>query len=280
MLTESSETSASPRKGAPIKPAALTVPGHARDYAIGEQDLHRIAADIDRDGYAMLENFLSPDEVKSIQGYITGKVAEAGNQYVGLIGRPAVEDSLLGKISDSPAFQKALHRLYEIEVKKDAPDQGLYQVVRCLRGETGKVHSYYFHYDSYVVTALIPVHIPKEGQTGDLVLSVNRRPLRTSYLLNVIDKVLINNKFGQKILKSLALKDGFGFRRVKMIPGNLYFFWGCRTLHANEPCDVNHTRATALFHFGDLYAGSGMRKYTGKAQYRAAALTPSAAEPQ
>jgi hypothetical protein len=32
-----------------------------------------------------------------------------------------------------------------------------------------------------------------------------------------------------------------------MIPGNLYFFWGYRTVHANEACDPDKIRATALW---------------------------------
>jgi hypothetical protein len=41
-----------------------------------------------------------------------------------------------------------------------------------------------------------------------------------------------------------------------LVPGTIYFFWGYRSLHANQPCDPEFRRATALFHFGDPHARS------------------------
>ena len=39
--------------------------------------------------------------------------------------------------------------------------------------------------------------------------------------------------------------------RIKMVPGNLYLFWGYRSVHTNEPCDPASIRATALFHYAN-----------------------------
>lgn len=244
-----------------------------------ETDIVRVVADIDKNGYGVVENFLTPQTVRELQDFITSSVERGGNQYLGLIGKEAVQSTALEMLSDSPAFNHLLHRVYELGMKKAAPKQNLYQVVRCLKGESGLVHSYYFHYDSYIVTALIPIHIPTNGQTGDLVMSVKRRPFRSSYLRNLIDKVVINNKFTQKMLKGFAIKETHGFKKVKMIPGNIYFFWGYNTVHANEPCDIHHIRATALFHFGDPYTDVGLRKITGRARIRAEDNTPAIATP-
>jgi hypothetical protein len=46
--------------------------------------------------------------------------------------------------------------------------------------------------------------------------------------------------------------------RIKMVPGNIYFFWGYRSIHANEACDPTKVRATALFHFANPHAGSNL----------------------
>ena len=35
--------------------------------------------------------------------------------------------------------------------------------------------------------------------------------------------------------------------RVKMIPGNIYLFWGYRSIHANEPCDADKDRGDSSF---------------------------------
>ncbi len=245
---------------------------------LSETQIEQIVADINRSGYGVVENFLSPQTVSSLQDFISTSVERGGNQYLGLIGKEAVQSTALEMLSDSPAFNRLMHRVYEFGMKKPAPSQSLYQVVRCLKGESGLVHSYYFHYDSYIVTALIPIHIPTSGQTGDLVMSLKRRPFRSSYVRNLVDKVLINNKFTQKMLKGFAISETHGFRKVKMIPGNIYFFWGYNTVHANEPCDINQIRATALFHFGDPYTNVGLRKITGRAQIRAEAAAEAAVE--
>jgi len=54
-----------------------------------------------------------------------------------------------------------------------------------------------------------------------------------------------------------------------MVAGNLYLFWGYLSVHANEPCDPDKIRATALFHFGYPHTGTALRRFTGKARVRA-----------
>ena len=61
-------------------------------------------------------------------------------------------------------------------------EQSVFQVLRCLKGKSGLKHALRFHYDSYVVTALLPVIIPSQGSAGHLVMAPNWRPVRSSYL--------------------------------------------------------------------------------------------------
>ena len=48
--------------------------------------------------------------------------------------------------------------------------------------------------------------------------------------------------------------------RIKLKPGNLYLFWGYRSIHTNEPCDPDKTRATALFHYVDPHTDSRLKR--------------------
>jgi hypothetical protein len=87
--------------------------------------------------------------------------------------RPPAENmswftGLLRKLSASPAFVNLLHQVYEQGSGRAAPNQSLYQVLRCLKGKSGLKHAFYFHYDSYVVSALLPVIIPSQGSGGHL----------------------------------------------------------------------------------------------------------------
>jgi hypothetical protein len=99
-------------------------------------------------------------------------------------GEETVAGTLLNELSASPAFVNLLQQVYEQGSGHPAPIQSLYQVLRCLKGKSGLTHSLRFHYDSYVVTALLPVIIPSPGSAGHLVMAPNRRPVRASYMFN------------------------------------------------------------------------------------------------
>ena len=77
------------------------------------------------------------------------------------------------------------------------------------------------------------------------------RGIRPAYLLNAADKVLLDNPLTQKLLRFSVERRALKPVRITMKPGNLYFFWGYRSIHANEPCDPERVRATALFHYAN-----------------------------
>ena len=134
-------------------------------------------------------------------------------------------------------------------------------MLRCLAGESGKGHSLIFHYDSYVVTALLPVEIPDAREAGDLIMLPNRRRIRRFYISSLLDKVMLDNRLTQSVLRFMHRNGLLRMTRIKMVPGNAYFFWGYRSVHANEACAPAHTRATALYHFGNPHGGSGVGRH-------------------
>jgi hypothetical protein len=101
----------------------------------------------------------------------------------------------------------------------------------------------------------------------------NFRRMRRFYWQNLLDKVFLDNKVTQSILRKAFEAKRLGFKQVQMNPGSLYFFWGYRTIHANEACDPDLIRATALFHFGDPHTNAALRKFTGRATVRATKST-------
>jgi len=165
---------------------------------------------------------------------------------------------VLGELPRSDAFKNVCRRLYELGTGKTAPEVSFYQIFRCLRGATGQSHSNRFHYDSYVLTVLLPVAIPTTGLRGDLVAIPNVRRVRRLYLSNVLDKVFVDDKIAQ-IFFRLAEHHLPKTVVIKMQPGDMYFFWGYRSVHTNKPCDPDRLRATALFHYGDPHQNSRTR---------------------
>src|SRR5260221_1033557 len=261
-----------PTPPSPDPPPMSSVANRPYVPEISGERLIDVVACMNKAGFGVLPGYLNPADLEDLQRFVENvenAVASAGGEYVVFTGKEAVAGTLLERLSASIPFVNLLREIYQEGSGQPAPDQSLYQVLRCLKGETGLRHALRFHYDSYVVTALLPVIIPQSGSAGHLVMAPNRRALRTSYLFNLVDKIILDNPLTQFLLR-LGFRSGLlKLKQIQMVPGNLYLFWGYCSVHANEACDPNKIRATALFHFGDPHADSGLRRFTGRAKSRA-----------
>ncbi len=216
-----------------------------------ETQIDQVLKDLNTRGFASIPNFVESGDLQRMQTFVRSAIERADHQYVGFNGPDEVAGSGLEEIYRSPNFIKFMKQVYERGTGKPAPEQEFYHVLRCLTGQTGQKHSLIFHYDSYVVTALIPIEIPTEGRTGDLLMFPNTRRIRSAYLFNAADKVLLDNPLTQTLLRTSIERKALKPARIQMKPGNLYLFWGYRSIHANEPCDPDKVRATALFHYAN-----------------------------
>jgi hypothetical protein len=226
---------------------------------LSDDVLTKIVDDMNNRGFGIAVDCIDPGSLTSLRSFIENKVADNGGEYIAFAGVERVRGTCLENLPSSPEFIRAFKVIYEKGTGKTAPSVPFYQLLRCLSGKSGDKHAFFFHYDSYVVTALIPVIIPLEGKSGDLIMLPNTRKIRWTYVRNLIDKVLLDNKLSQVLLKYLTSAGRLRATKVRLSPGNVYFFWGCRSIHANEPCDPEKIRATALFHYVDPHASSWLR---------------------
>ncbi len=222
---------------------------------ISDARVASLVQQINETGVAVLSDVVAQTDLARARAFVATAIGNA-NGYVAFAGPDSVTGSGLDDLSGSPAFVNLMRRLYEKGTGREAPAQELYQVLRCLTGKTVTQHSYYFHYDSYVITALIPIEVPASGQSGDLLIWPNVRRIRSKYIWNAVDKVMLDNAVTQLFLKMSTKLGLLPIRRVKIKPGNLYFFWGYRSVHTNEPCDADKVRATALFHYANPHRWS------------------------
>ena len=205
-----------------------------------------LVRELDSAGFACLPDYLDREHLARMQRFVGAAMQKSGNEYISFGGPVEVAGSGLDELYHAPPFGRLLRSVYEQGTGRPAPQQEIYHVLRCLSGQSGQKHAWTFHYDSYVVTALIPIQIPTEGRAGDLLLFPNTRRIRPAYLLNAMD-----NRLTQRVLRASVERERLKPLRIRMQPGNLYFFWGYRTVHTNEPCDTDKVRATALFHFAN-----------------------------
>jgi hypothetical protein len=226
---------------------------------ISEPTLAQVARDMFHRGYGVIADFFSEDDLEPIRKLALHAGEVAGGEYTGFTGPDAFRGTTLGELPDHEPFRDLCRRLYELGTGQQAPEIGFYQIFRCLQGRGGLKNSYIFHYDSYVLTVLLPIAMPNSGLKGDLLMFPNLRPIRSTYVRNLWDKFLVDNPISQLFLRRLAKKVTRGPLAVQMQPGSAYFFWGYRSLHANEPCDPDKLRATALLHYGDPHRDNKMR---------------------
>jgi len=230
--------------------------------SITDAEVARIATEIDRRGYSTINNFVSDAELKPIRAIARAAVEEAGGEFVFIRGTDDFAGTVLSELPQSAAFKDLCRRLYELEVGKTAPEVKFYQTFRCLRGTTGQSrrHSYAFHYDGFILTALLAVAVPEEGLRGDLVIVPNARGIRRSYPLSALENFLIKTPLANFILRAVTRRRILETVAIKLQPGNMYFFWGYRSLHANAAIGERALRVTALFHYGDPYQNDKISK--------------------
>lgn len=231
-----------------------------------------IAREMDMHGYARLENALSAAELAQLRDFTDSRAARHPGEYFAYHGEAALAESLLASLWADTTVKQLLADLYRHAAGRTSSSNQIFPVLRCVQGDIGRRESNCFHYDASLVTALIPIHIPVDGEEcGDLMLFPNLRKVRDNVVFNVIEKSLMQNRVS-RWLTCQAIERGWARPRVlKLNPGDIYLFWGYRTLHANKPCSPNLKRATAILHYGDPHSGStATRVILGLNQRRAA----------
>lgn len=219
-----------------------------------------IAAQIDREGFAVIDDYVPPGDLQEAQDFVRRAVSGNGGNYLAIAGPERLDGTFLKRWPEDSDFLTLCRGIYQSSMGKPAPQPSFYQILRCLSGERAAANSLNFHYDSYLLTALIPILMPERGQSGDLLIIPNTRKLRASYATNFLDKILLDNPLSQAALRHLYRRGHRSIRHLKLKPGGLYLFNGYRSIHTNEACDPDTIRSTAILHYLDPHADSPLKR--------------------
>jgi len=187
---------------------------------LADEEVASLVREIDRSGYAVLRQYVPPHDIDQLRLFVRDQVAAAGGSYVALTGDIPVANTALGAMAHSLGLKRIFRRVYELAASAPSKDDGYHQVLRCLTGDVGQKHSLMFHFDSYVVTALLPIEVPAGQSTGELILLRNVRPIRKRYLANLADKVVLDNPLTQRVLRNMAARQADRFVRLPMSSGD------------------------------------------------------------
>lgn len=228
---------------------------------ISDECIARLTNEMNEVGYSCLANYLSEEQLKSAQEYINSEIKKNNNQYFMHTEISRISGTVLHHLATSHQLKSAFERiLKKIGCGQNSMERP-YIGIRCIKGKSGINKSYQFHFDAYIITMLAPIVIPTEGEkTGDLLIFPNLRGIRSNSVVNIAEKFLYQNRLSITLLRE-TIKHGLLKPKIlKLVPGNVYFFWGYQSLHANEPCEIDALRATAIFHFGQPHKNSSIIK--------------------
>jgi len=176
--------------------------------------------------------------------------------------------SIFSVFKDSIRLSEFLCELSNFENTEENKSNDFLNVLRIVTGKKSDSQSLNFHYDATIITALIPITIPKGllNECGHLLAFKNLRNIRKYAILNFIEKVFMQNFIAKYIFGYIAKKD-LNKYLIELEEGNIYFFYGYRTLHANLPVRPDFLRATLLFHAGDPHRKSKLINLISKIRH-------------
>jgi hypothetical protein len=210
-----------------------------------------IATQIDTAGFCRLDDFISSKELASLAALGEAAVRQTSGEYVAFTGRDGFAGTVWDAFNASPALRHLCEKLYEHCTGLPSKSSAFLQVFRCLKGKSAQGHSLYFHFDSYVITILVPITIPDLARSGDLILFPAMRPIRKSWWRNAVDKLFMELPTSQLYYRKRAGSRRSGTVSVPLAPGSAVVFCGYRSLHTNSRCDPAYLRVTGLLHFGN-----------------------------
>ncbi|QUT05671.1 hypothetical protein KFK14_22430 [Sphingobium phenoxybenzoativorans] len=221
-----------------------------------------IAAELDQNGFACIENAIDPKWIEEAQSYVNGLVSEKGRRYFALTWPSRNKGTPPHTLGADPDIQALMGELARIGCPSAATDEEIYTVLRVVAGASGEGKSLIYHYDKYVITALVPVFIPPgpKRKSGELLIFPNKRRYRAFAWLNILEKAIVQSGWYRRRVTDKLPADDSELDIKILKPGNLYFFWGYRTYHTNFPVSEDVVRATMLLHHGDPHPSSLLLK--------------------
>lgn len=229
--------------------------------SLGAETEDKLFDELQDKGFTCLPNAVDPLFLQKVRHTVDALIEERGHRYFTIIQPQKQQGGPFAEMVETPGFVDLLRNLSRRSHSEAAvEDFELYNVLRVIAGQDAAKTAFEFHYDATVLTVLMPIFIPggAPDKAGDLVAMPNRRDYRSSALVNLGEKVIMQNPLA---FKYYGARYGSGKRNVQQLkPGNLYFFNGYRTFHGNLPCEAGAKRATLLFHFGNPHAGDRLTK--------------------
>lgn len=224
---------------------------------VSSSAIDEIVDQLNINGIVCLDNAISPAILDRFRGEVQKELKDRGDRYFSKINPADAGGSAFSILKRSNDFIQVMRKVASNTLNRSIGDDENLSVLRVITGKKAESQTLNFHYDAYALTALIPIFIPDGAiqESGHLVALLNSRKFRRYQIINIIEKFIIQNRITSWVLSVLVRRNESKYVQ-KMLPGNIYLFWGYRTLHANFSVDHEFLRSTILFHCGDVHRDS------------------------
>ena len=223
---------------------------------------------LENEGFYCFKNLLSNNEINSLIELVRKKLNENNKKYFFLADQK-LNNTIINNYKFISKFEELFKNLSLNLNLKNFDKQKIYKVLRVITGNKNEKESYRYHFDAHLFTVLVPIIIPKRenSNNGNLIIFPNIRKIIKSLLLNIIQKIFFQNRITKFLLKNNYIyKNKVTLLNLK--PGNVYIFYGYRTLHGNQSIDPRDVRATLLLHFYDIFNDSKLIKFNRNIRIR------------
>ena len=211
-----------------------------KDYA-GFVD--RIRAEMDETGMSVVENFLHPDflaELRTSVDELTPICYQNGKRKY-LVGTD-LENTGFYEVAFSDFVVKLSNDILKAyHVQLEPAD--IHPAMNILVGDQGQDRVRDWHFDATYLTIAMPVVMPAPTgeRDGKFRIWPNVRPFSQNKLQHRLYCKVAKTDLFQRMAKNYA---------INFVPGNLYFFYGFRSLHGTDDLDTSKLRANCLINFG------------------------------
>jgi len=229
---------------------------NAEVIRLGDISASWLANQLDNDGVVQLRDVISKEWLEALRGWVTDHIADHGDGDF-LIAQADEIGSPAHQLVSDPALQQLFSETAKLRLPKAVAGQHIQCGIPVRAGTSPKFRPRLFHYDTSVLTMLVPIFIPRAaiGSCGELAAFGNKRPFRRSVASHFVDMILTyNSVYRRRVAK--AVLDSPEKHIVDFQPGDACVFWGYRTYHGNLPCARGLLRATLVLQYGQVHSDS------------------------
>ena len=220
-------------------------------------EIKEISKTILEQGYVIIENFFTNQTIRKAKKYVEKTSSKLELNSFSVRGDD-MNDNILLDLKNSNDLKRFFMRILEFSNVKNSKDENIHLVLRKCHTDTNNRDSNKYHFDAYNLTLSMVIEpaLPKSRNTklGNFYLHPNLRKFSTSLFLNILIKLIFQNRLTRAIFKLKKIRDLFGFKEVvNTSSGSVIIFFGFRSIHGNDELSDNLSRAVALFHFNDPF---------------------------